>query len=204
MTELPNELRSQIEAEMNSIHDGWTTIERGIEMAELVLEHCPKVFVELGCFGGKATLPVALALKHAGSGKIYTVDPWHTAPCIEDENEANKEWWSKVDLDSIHLKVMQMIWRLGLEQICIVIRARSQDVPELFPEICMVNIDGNHSEIASCRDVNNYLPRLKKGGLCWLDDADWASTQKCQEIILQSCELMKSGENGHYKIFRKL
>lgn len=204
MTELPPELKSQIESEMSAIHHGWTSVERGLEMAQLILEHRPKVVVEIGTFGGKATVPMALALRHAGSGKLYTIDPWHTTPCIEGDNEANNEWWKTVDLDEIHEGVMKMIWRLGLEQICIVIRARSQDVPELFPSICAVSVDGNHSEIASCRDVNNYLPRLKQGGLLYLDDSDWESTQKCQEIIMQSCEVLVSGDNGHYKIFRKL
>ena len=202
MTELPTELRDQITKEMEVL-DGWTSVERGLEMAQLVLEHRPSVVVELGCFGGKSTLPMALALKHAGCGKIYTIDPWQNEPCMEGENEANKEWWSKVDLNEIHQKVMDWIWRLGLEQIVIVIRARSQDVPELFPVMDFCNVDGNHSEIASCRDVNNYLPRLRGGGLCFLDDADWPTTQKCQELILQSCDLFKEGENGHYKIFRK-
>ena len=201
---LPDDLRQQIETEMGGILHGWTSVARGLEMAELILEHRPKVIVEIGTFGGCATIPMALALRHVGSGKIYTIDPWHTQPCLEGENEANKEWWGKVELSEIHEGVMKMIWRLGLEQLVIVIRARSQDVPELFPSMCMVNVDGNHSEIASCRDVNNYLPRLKSGGLCFLDDADWPSTQKCQELILESCELVKSGDNGHYKIFRKL
>jgi predicted O-methyltransferase YrrM len=201
---LPEELHQQIKTEMAQIHHGWTSVERGLEMAELILEHRPSVVLELGCFGGRATIPMALALKHAGCGKIYTVDPWFTEPCLEGENEANKEWWANVDLDEIHKGVIDLIWRLGLEQVCIVIRARSQDVPELFPRISMINVDGNHSEIASCRDVNNYLPRLQQGGFCFLDDADWDTTQKCQEIIMQSCELFKSGDNGHYKIFRKL
>jgi len=201
---LPEELHQQIKIEMAQIHHGWTSVERGLEMAELILEYRPSVVVELGCFAGRATVPMALALKHAGCGKIYTVDPWRNEPCLEGENEANKEWWSNVDMDEIHEGVIDLVWGLGLEQVCIVIRARSQDVPELFPSVCMVNVDGNHSEIASCRDVNNYLPRLKQGGLLFLDDADWASTQKCQEIIMQSCELFREGENGHYKIFRKL
>jgi len=201
---LPDDLRKQIETEMASIANGWTSVERGLEMAELILEYRPNVVVELGCFGGRSTVPMAMALKHAGCGKIYTVDPWRNEPCLEGENEANKEWWSNVDLDEIHEDVINMLWRLGLEQICIIIRARSQDVPELFPKIDALNLDGNHSEIASCRDVNNYVPRVSQGGIIFMDDTDWESTQKCQEIILQSCELLKSGDNGHYKIFRKL
>jgi len=204
MSELPESLRLQITEEMNAVRHGWTSVERGLEMAQLVLEHRPKVVLELGCFGGKSMLPMALAVRHIGCGKVYTVDPWQNEPCLEGESEANKEWWSKVDLHDIHKEVMEHIWRLGLEQVVTVIRARSQDVPELFPSIQFLNVDGNHSEIASCRDVNTYLPRMESGGFCFLDDSDWPSTQKCQEIIMQSCELVKSGDNGHYKIFRKL
>lgn len=200
---LPDDLRQQIETE-TPIMDGWTSLGRCFEMAQLVLEHLPKVVVEIGTFGGKATLPIALALRHAGCGKIYTIDPHHVAPCVEGDNEANNNWWKGLNMDEIHSKVIQWIWRLGLEQIVIPIRARSQDVPELFPSACFALIDGNHSEEASCRDVNNYVPRVKSGGLIFLDDTDWDSTQKCQKIILETCEMIKEGENGHYKIFRKL
>lgn len=203
MSDILEPIREQITTEVEAITNGWTSLGRCLEMAQLVLEHRPSVVVELGCFGGRATLPMALALRHAGCGKIYTIDPWRTEPCLEGENDANKEWWKDVDLDEIHEKVIEWIWRLGLEQIVIPIRARSQDVPELFQSICFCSIDGNHSEIASCRDVNNYVPRVKSGGLVFLDDADWSSTQKCQEIIAQSCDIIKEGENGHYKIFRK-
>ena len=201
---LPDDLRESITKEMLAVEHGWTSVDRGLEMAELILEHRPKVVVELGTFAGKATVAMALALRYAGCGKLYTIDPWHVEACLEGENEANKEWWSNVDMSEIHDDVMEMIWRLGMEQIIIPIRARSQDVPELFPAIDALNVDGNHSEIASCRDVNNYLPRLNKGGILWMDDTDWESTQKCQGLIMQSCELVKSGENGHYKIFRKI
>jgi len=201
---LPDELGEQIKTEMEIVTDGWTTVERGIELAELILEHRPKVLVELGVFGARSFVPMALAIRHAGCGTAYGIDPWKVGPCLEGENEANKEWWSNVDLDEIHQKVMDAIWRLGLEQIAIIIRARSQDVPQLFPEIQFLSIDANHSEIASCRDAEAWVPRVTKGGIVAADDCDWPSTQKMQEIILQSCELLKSGDNGHYKIFRKL
>lgn len=203
MSELPTELRDQISTEMNAITDGWTPVDRGLEMAELVVEHRPRTICELGVFGGRSFLPMALALRHIGCGTAYGIDPWWKPPCLEGENDANKEWWSSIDLDGIHQKVMNTIWRLGLEQIAIIIRARSQDVPQLFPSIDFLNIDACHSEVSSCRDAETWVPRVNSGGLIWCDDADWPSTQKMQEIILQSCDLFKEGENGHYKIFRK-
>ena len=208
MSEFPESLRLQITEEMNQIHNGWTTVERGLEMAQMILDwdfHKSLRCVELGVFGGKSMIPMALALKHKGTGMIYGVDPWMTEPCLEGENEANKEWWSNVDLESIQTGVIKTIWRLGLQSQAIIIRARSQDAWTLFQDgIQFLNIDGCHSEVASCRDAELYVPLVTSGGYIFSDDADWESTQKMQEIILQSCELMKSGENGHYKIFRKL
>lgn len=203
MSDLLDPIREQITKEHEALY-GWTSLGRCLEMAQLVLEHRPNIVVELGTFGGRVTMPIAIALRHAGCGKIYTIDPWKIQPCLEGENdEANNKWWSGLDLDEIHEKVIEWIWRLGLEQIVIPIRARSQDVPELFPSISFAVIDGNHSEEVSCRDVNNYVPRVKSGGLVFMDDTDWGSTQKCQQIILESCDMIKEGENGHYKIFRK-
>ncbi len=205
---LPDELRESITKEMLAVEHGWTSVDRGLEMAEMILDWNfikPLRCVELGVFAGKSLIPMALAIRAKGNGILFGVDPWRTEPCLEGENEANKEWWSKVDLDEIHTDLMSHIWRLGLQSHAIIIRARSQDVWSLFQfGIQFLNVDGCHSEVASCRDVELYIPLVESGGYVFLDDADWESTQKCQEIIMQSCELVKSGENGHYKIFRKL
>jgi len=181
--------------------EGWTTPERGIEMAELVLETKPETIVEIGCFGARSTIAMALALRENGKGKIYTIDPWKKEAALEGENQANQAWWNSVDLHDIHKKAMEAIWRNGLDEYVTVIRNTSQAVAPLFDDFScnLLVLDGNHSEVASCRDVELYLSKLKYNSPLWFDDSDWPSTQKALKMIEEYCDLKKDG--GNYRIY---
>ncbi len=182
--------------------EGWVTAERGIEIANLVVKTKPEFCVEIGVFGGRSLVATALALKENQWGKVYGIDPWHTEDCLEGEQEqANRDWWSKVDMHEIHKKCMEKIWELDLEGRVVIIRAKAQGVAVLFKRIDFLVIDGNHSETASCRDVELYCPRLKVGAPVVFDDSDWPSTKKAQELILQWCEEVK--DNGSWKIYKR-
>lgn len=182
--------------------EGWMSEERALEMAQLILDNKPQVVVECGVFAGRSLIAQAMALKDNGFGKIYGIDPWKVECTLEGECEDNRNWWSKnVDLNKMHLLCMEAIWKYGLDEFAIPIRSASQNCHELFHNVDSLFIDGNHSEIASCRDVNNYLPLVRSGGTVIADDANWASTQKAMRIIDSQCELLKDGKD--YRIYRK-
>src|SRR5215831_2427342 len=107
------------------IMEGWTDSKRGVELAELVFDTNPEVIVEIGCFGGRSTVAMALALKEIGHGKIYTIDSWKRDDVLEGEIPANREWWEKVDLHYIHKTAMEAFWRLGLDEYVVPIRSQS-------------------------------------------------------------------------------
>ena len=202
---LPNAISSTLCAsiikEVNEL-DGWTTPERAIEMAGLVVEHKPEICVEIGVFGGRSLIPTALALRENRHGTVFGIDPWKTEAALEAENEANKSWWqNNVNLDEIHTKTMRAIWRLELDPWAVIIRARSEHVPMLFGMVDWLLIDGNHSEVASCRDVKLYLPMVSSGGIVVMDDLDWPTTRKAGEMIEAECD--RIGGDGHYGIFVK-
>lgn len=208
---ISNHLKTIIERELSMsppiLCEGWTTPERGIEMAELVLETKPETIVEIGCFGARSTIAMALALRENGKGKIYTIDPWKKEAALEGENQANQAWWNSVDLHDIHKKAMEAIWRNGLDEYVTPIRTYSHFVGSIFPPIGILVIDGNHSEIASCRDVEKYIPLVKSGGLIWFDDSNWQSTQKALSLIESYAplgnrvfDLFKNGES--YRIYK--
>lgn len=202
---ISNHLKTIIERELSMsppiLCEGWTTPERGIEMAELVLETKPETIVEIGCFGARSTIAMALALRENGKGKIYTIDPWKKEAALEGENQANQAWWNSVDLHDIHKKAMEAIWRNGLDGWATVIREHSQNVIGLFSKIDMLCIDGNHSEVASSRDVEAFLPNVVSGGIVWFDDANWPSTQYALSLIAKQCKLVKDGSS--YRIYKK-
>lgn len=204
---IPSHIKDTIYTELSNNPpvrtEGWMTPERGVELAELILEHKPETVVEIGVFGGRSLICQALALKELGRGKIYGIDPWKVEAALEGEGEANREWWSRnCDLHQIHKGAMETIWRLGLEEYAIIIRAKSQHCAMLFAGgIDLLGIDGNHSEIASTRDVKLYLPQVQEGGLVAFDDADWPTTQAALKLLDAQCDIIKDA--GHYRIYRK-
>lgn len=181
------------------------TTEKGLAMAEAVLEHRPKLAVELGVFGGRSMIAMALALREIGAGKVYGIDPWKKEAAIEGQNDpANDEWWQKLDLHSIHNGCMEAIWRYGLDGQCAVIQAKSYDVVDLFPDgsIDMLHQDSNHSELVSCREVETWHRKLGSKAIWILDDADWPTQQKTIQLIeSKGFKVLKN--TGRYIIFQR-
>lgn len=194
------QLIAEITALIPTLH-GWTSPERCCELASLVLEHHPHVVVEIGTFAGRAAFSLGMACREQGFGKCYTIDPFKTEATLESENEANRAWWSTVDLHAIHRTMVENIWRLKLDEWVIPIRSSSQHCSPVFHEIDFLLVDGNHSELVSCRDVELYLPKVPGGGIIYCDDANWPSTQKAMGILDCACTLLKDA--GQYRIYRK-
>jgi hypothetical protein len=186
--------------------EGWMTPERGLQIAELVLEHKPKVVVEIGVFGARSLFCIALALRHNNNGgQIYGIDPWEKGVALEGEqNGINRDWWTSLDIEAIHQKAMQTIWTNNLDKWAVIIRSGSHHCHSLFTSIDMLNIDGNHNEFESCRDVELYVPKIKPGGFLWFDDSDWPSTQKALKIVEQTCTLIRDdGRITHQSLYQK-
>lgn len=206
-TTLPTDVRILIESALTMDPvphrlEGWTTAERGIEMAELVYREKPETIVQIGVFGGRSLIAQAMALRLNDKGKIYAMDPWRLDAALEGENEENKEWWAKIDLHQIHRGAMEAIWHYGLDEWAVILRARSEHCPRLFTGgIDILEIDGNHSEVASCRDVDLYAPMLTPGAFVHFDDADWPSTQKALRKLEKWCRVVK--DSGHYRLYQR-
>jgi predicted O-methyltransferase YrrM len=191
--------------EWHRTSEGWMEAERMIEMAQLVLDQKPKLIIEIGVFGGRSFISQALALKENGQGKIIGIDPWKTEAAIEGESEANINWWrNNVDLNTIHQYCMTAIWKYSVNNHVVVVRSPSQTAASIFScnSVDILFIDGNHSEEASLRDANFYVPLVKRGGFIWCDDCDWPTTKKMQDVIETSCDTAKVSPDGHYKLYR--
>lgn len=183
--------------------DGWTTPERGCEMAEHILETKAKVCVDIGVFAARSTIAMGFAARELIDSHVYGVDAWKIDSAVEGDNvEENAKWWKeRANLEQMHWQAVHMIWAHRLDQWVTLIRNNSQYVHQLFPVIDFLNIDGCHTEIASCRDVELYLPRVKSGAYVMFDDSDWGSTQKALSMIEEQCELVS--DNGKARSYRK-
>ena len=179
--------------------DGWTTPERGCEMAERILETKAKTIVDIGVYAGRSTIAMGFAARELVHSHVYGIDPWKIDTQIEgDTYEENARWWKeRSNLEYMQTRTMICIWAHRLDQWITIIRNGSHYVHQLFDKIDFLNIDGSHTEIASCRDVNLYVPKVRTGGYVMFDDCDWHSTQKALHLIEESCALIKTmkGDN---------
>ncbi len=190
---LPKHIEDAINHYLPSM-EGWCTPERGLEMAERILETKAKVCVDIGVFAGRSTTAMGLAARELGDSHVYGIDSWKIDSAVEgDTVEENARWWKeKANLEEMHRQTMVVIWAHRLDPWLTIIRNSSQYVHQLFTEIDYINIDGNHTEIASCRDVELYLPKLRSGNYLTFDDCDWGSTQKALKMVEEQCDLVKT------------
>lgn len=184
------------------ILEGWTDPERGIEFAELILTEQPEVVVEIGVFGGRSLIAQGFALRELKRGHIYGIDPWKKELSLEGEtNQSGFDWWAACPLEEIHQKAMKAIWDNGLDEWITVIRQASQYCHQLFNRIDFLSVDGNHAESVAVRDVLTWVPKVRSGGIVFMDDTDWPSTQKAVAELMSMTDLIKDGVK--YRICRK-
>ena len=219
MSDYPNtppELLEEIRAAVEPL-PGWTSVARCREMADAIFETRPRLAVELGVFGGRSLVAQALAMRHLNllhghGGTVVGIDPWRREDAQENENEANRQWWGTVDLDRIHRTAMQALWSRDLHPHCVVMRSASQHAAVIFGGVNMLFIDANHSEEASLRDVETWVPKVTAGGYIFADDADWPSTARAYARLREMADVVAIGDEvlpdgthkkGHYLVLRK-
>lgn len=181
--------------------EGWCTREKALTLMDLVFEYEPDVCVEIGVFGGASFCPIAAAVKLRGRGLVIGIDPWDRNEMILNldpvQDQAHIRWWGKVNIDRVLSNFNAMVRRLELGKHVIAIRATSEQALFMIPEIDLLHIDGNHSEVSSLRDVEMYLPKVRSGGVVIYHDSLWAERQKGLEELLKFCEVLEVIDNGN-------
>jgi len=171
--------------------EGWCTFEKGRALAELVAVQRPKVCVEIGVFGGRSLIAMALACKKFG-GHVHGIDPWTAGASLEgDSDQGNKEYWGNLDYAYVYRSFVKAVTDQDLLEVCDWYRMGSERAVHLFGQIDVLHIDGNHTEEVSCRDVKLYAPKIPRGGHLWFDDTDWKTTSRAQQLIRRDFDLMK-------------
>ncbi len=184
---------------------GWCDPRKGIELANIVIRERPQKIAEVGVFEGKSTLAMAHACRLNGSGTVYAIDSWKREDCIDDESNANQEWWSKLDLDKHYANFVAHTVRADVVKHIQFCRMSSWDASRFLPDVDMVHIDANHAEWPSTSDVVNWLPKLKVGGYIVMDDVNWESTQTALKFVLKRCSFISRFDLAEsvFAIYRK-
>jgi predicted O-methyltransferase YrrM len=171
------QLFSQIESELSGPQhqDGWCSLEKANALASAIIALRPGIVVEIGIWSGRSFIPMALALKKVGAGKIIGIDPWRSEESAKEMTGEDLEWWSKVDHEAIMKQFTDWISSTGVGPFAEIHRCRSDQFDgSKIPLIDLLHIDGGHGEIASVHDVDNFARKVRVGGFLYFDDIAWA------------------------------
>ena len=101
---------------------------------------------------------------------------------------------------------MKSLDHFQLHPYCVVMRMTGSKALNHFADesIDILHIDGNHTKDIALNDAKMYLPKMKKGGYIWLDDANWASTLSAREFLNQHCTKDESRSSGEYFLYKNI
>ena len=212
------EMKPQLKERLKSILrlDGWCSYGKAIHLAQIIIDHRPEVIVEVGVFGGRSAIAMAMACQHAYTGKVHAIDPWTKAAALEGgTNPENDAWWSALDIDKIYRTFMSNVRTLGVEDWIEVHRVHDVDALPLFRDgsVNLFHLDSNHSEAVSVRSVRDWIPKVAAGGFVFFDDISWPSQLRALELLKNDLGLTEIGEfdmhdekgevSGRYALFQK-
>jgi hypothetical protein len=173
----------------------------------LVLEHENPLCVELGVFGGRSLLPIAMAAR-ARNGNAVGIDAWSKEACEQGVNDiANTDWWNNIDYDFFYNYTVKVMSDAGVSATTSLIRSKSADAVDYYTSktISVLHQDSNHSEEVTVEEVNLWYDKVKIGGYWIFDDTDWPTTQTAQSLLLEKgYEVIFTEKDGKYKVFKRI
>lgn len=183
--------RAEIAAHLDKLPHGWCRLEKAYRLAELILEHKTQRAIEIGIFGGRSVVPMALAMRAQQSGFVIGLDPWDLEHALEGDNGPEQEqWWQGVKFPEIRRIFVEHIEHSDLSPWLGWLQLGSVEAAPFFGDQAfdLIHLDGDHAELTSCRDVELWLPKLKLGGLFVLDDSNWPTQGKAKGMLDIWCE----------------
>ena len=182
---------------------GWCPLEKAEALARLVVEARPACIVEIGVYGGRSAVPMALAARTYG-GTVHGVDPWSHAAALEgDVGDENREWWGKLDLEGIYRGFLDGIRTFGVQDTLRVHRMTDTAALPTFADgsIGLLHVDGNHSAEVSMRYVEQWGPKIAPGGYLVMDDIDWQTQAETVAFIERTYAMVR--RESSWAIYRK-
>jgi predicted O-methyltransferase YrrM len=185
--------------------DGWCTVEKAVRLVQLCAEHCPRLGVELGVFGGRSLLAMALGCASAGRGRVEGIDAYTVDAALESEMDPSHiEYWRNIDYEKILRSATDSLEKYGVSRHATILRSKSLDSVSRYADgsIDILHQDSNHSPAVSCAEIDAFIPKVVPGGIWVMDDIDWPSTVKAQQKLLElGARLVETyGKWGVYRL----
>jgi predicted O-methyltransferase YrrM len=177
--------------EMRNLHDliirdqydggGRCDDTKGIVIKNLIIETNAQLCVEIGVLKGASLMYFAEALEIT-KGKVIGIDPYSMETLYNEipDKEIQKYTYEvlfneQIVLDNLYNGLSKVISENNLENTISLVRSKSEDYYTNIEKesIDILHIDGNHDEEFVTKDIQFYLPLVKKGGYIIMDDTTW-------------------------------
>lgn len=174
---------------------GWCSEAKFRDIYDTVRTVNPLNAFEIGVFGGRSLAAMASAIRDNENKYSFAhgVDPYKRESIQEGgDGASNHDWWTQEYLDELYTNTKK--WFDDKLQKGLISRLSSSDFHKSViwtAEINILHIDGNHSELCSCRDVSLYMPLVGQGGIIYFDDINWPTTLKAQGMLAEQCDLLR-------------
>ncbi len=196
--------------------EGWCTPRKAAWLARLVTETGARKIGEVGVYGGRSLLPMALAARGVEGAELWAVEPWsNEAAAASQTSEGNDFWWRNVEMARIRGGFLEAVRACGLSAMVRVVeltsdQARAAFVLDQGEGFDLLHIDGAHGEAQALADVRGWLALVRPGGVIVLDDIGWETVFKARDFLRARCEVIEEvreeGEGlvtyGAYRVMR--
>jgi hypothetical protein len=169
---------------------GWCSPYKGHRLAAWAFESPTPLCVELGVFGGRGLLALAVGLKGRRAGQAHGIDPYTAAAQMKEGTPIPMPqemllYWRDLDYEAVMRGAEDGLRRGDLQDVARIIRKRSQDAAgDYQPEtVGVLHQDGNHTEEVSSDEVARWTPLLHPSGVWVIDDYHWPTTQRAQRLL---------------------
>lgn len=183
--------------------EGWCSVRKALWLAELITTHHCRVILEIGVYGGRSLIPMALAARSNGPAVVYGIEPWSNEVAVaQPTSPENDDWWRKVDLKEIKSRFLATVLEWDLIETVKLVELPSGEARAAFQSGSMsgfdlIHIDGSHAEGQALADVTQWLPLLKPGGIFVLDDILWETVSKARDYLRRNLTVVEEVEEGN-------
>ena len=186
--------------------DGWCSPKKAAWLARLIVSRRLTNVLEIGIFGGKSLIPIALAVQSVGGGTVIGVEPWSgDVATKEPMNETNDTWWASLDFAGLKQRFFANCARYCVLAMTKVMEMNSNSAFRFLEpggrQFDLIHIDGAHSPERALRDARSWSSLVKKGGLVVFDDIAWQEVALARDFLTQNLtvidEVFESGEASY-------
>jgi predicted O-methyltransferase YrrM len=188
--------------------EGWCTIRKARMLCDLIQSNDCRSALEVGIFGGRSLIPMALTMRHLGRGYVVGIDPWSNqeATKIATSTE-NDKWWRDIDLSKIKRSYLVGLLRFDVLPFVKTLELNSEQALAALAgqKFDLIHVDGSHAEEQAYRDVISWSKLLERGNILVMDDINWETVRKARSWIINHFDVIDevSEEDSAYGAYRK-